>query len=205
MYARNTWDISIPLKAADVIKMATVPLNITITYNDNYFIEKQKNETVINLPVRLTGDLNIISCTVPNEVSKGAKARISATYENKGSENLYNVVMKVLTGDEQEAITTNLYSIAGGKKNTAEVYIECKDLGDIPVNIVFSYEDEKGEVYQSEEFVYNMTVVENEELKYDTDQLVASIGGVSTITYVLLAAIVVIVILILFIIKRRRR
>ncbi len=205
VYARNSWDITIPLKAAETIDLETIPLKITITYNDNHFIEKQTNEAMINLPVRLSGDLNLISCTVPETVSQGTKARISATYENKGSRNLYNVIMKVSAGEEVEPITTNLYSIGGGKKNTAEVYMDCKELGEIPITIMFTYEDEQGEVYQTEEFDYSIAVTEAGKSEFDDTEVVIIGGGVKTVTYVLMAAIVIIAILILFIIKRKRR
>lgn len=205
VYARNSWDITIPLKASENIKLTTIPLMITITYNDNYFIEKQKNEAMINLPVRLSGDLNLISCTVPEKVSQGTKARISATYENKGSKNLYNVVMTVIPPDIEGAVETNLYSIAGGKKNTAEIYMECEEAGEVPVDIIFTYENDQGEVFQTEAYKYEIMVTEPGVSELDDSNVTIVGGGVKAVTYILAAAIVIIAIMILFIIKGRRR
>lgn len=205
VYARNSWDITVPLKAAENINMAEVPLKVTITYNDNYFIEKQTNVAFINLPVRLSGDLNLVSASVPEGVLVGTKARISATYENTGSKNLYNITMKVTGDDSFEPITTNLYNIGGGKKNTAEVYIDCKEVGKIPVAISFSYEDDKGEAFETEEFLYNIDVVENSTAQLNGEDVAVIGGGVSGITFVLLAAIVITAILILFILRKKRR
>lgn len=205
VYARNSWDITIPLKASENIKLTTIPLLITITYNDNYFIDKQKNETRINLPVRLSGDLNLISCTVPEKVSQGTKARISATYENKGSKSLYNVIMTVIPPNAENAVETNLYSIVGGKQNTAEVYMECKEVGDLPVDVIFTYENEQGEVFQTEAYRYEITVTEPGVSELGDSDVTIVGGGVKAVTYILTAAIVIIAILILFIIKGRRR
>ena len=35
---------------------------------------------MINLPVRLTGALNVVTCGVPNTATRGTKARINTTY-----------------------------------------------------------------------------------------------------------------------------
>lgn len=203
VYARNSWDITVPLKAAENISAPEIPLKVTITYNDNYFIDKQTNVAFINLPVRLSGDLNLVSASVPESVSTGTKARISATYENTGSKNLYNVTMKVSGGEVFEPITADLYNIGGGEKNTAEVYIDCNEIGKIPIAISFTYEDDQGEVFETEEFLYNLSVIENSASEMNEVEVVG--GGVSMITFVLMAAIVIIAILILFILRKKRR
>ena len=185
--------------------MAEVPLKVTITYNDNYFIEKQANVAFINLPVRLSGDLNLVSASVPESASVGTKARISATYENTGSKNLYNIAMKVSGGEAFEPITANLYNIGGGEKNTAEVYIDCKETGKIPIAISFSYEDDQGEVFETEESLYNIDVIESSTAGLNGSEVAVIGGGVSGITFVLLAAIVITAILILFILRKKRR
>lgn len=205
VYARNSWDITVPLKAAENINMAEIPLKVTITYNDNYFVEKQTNVAFINLPVRLSGDLNLVSASVPESASVGTKARISATYENTGSKNLYNITMKVSGGEAFEPITANLYNIGGGEKNTAEVYIDCKEVGKIPIAISFAYEDDQGEVFETEESLYNISVTESSATDLNGAEVTVIGGGVSGITFVLLAAIVIIAILILFILRKRRR
>ncbi|MBQ3164413.1 MAG: hypothetical protein II992_02965 [Lachnospiraceae bacterium] len=202
IYARKNTEIKIPLKAADDISVDVIPLQFNVSYNDNYFIEKQDNDIEISLPVRLVGDLNVVASTVPKSVSKGTKARISLTYENTGSESLYNVILKTLVNDTWT--DTNLYSIGGGEKSTTEVYLDCQQAGDIVFSYYFVYEDEKGESYRTNIFSDNVQVVEaNAEL--NQEGTVAVDKGVDGMTFVILAAIVIVAIVILIVIKKRRR
>lgn len=202
IYARKNTEITIPLKAADDISSSVIPLRFNISYNDNYFIEKQDNDIELFLPVRLAGDLNIVSSTVPNSVSIGAKARISLTYENIGSESLYNVVLT--TSANGEEIETNLYSIGGGDKSATEVYLDCERTGTIPFTYYFSYEDENGEKYKTNIYSDTFQVVDsNTNLEQGNVTVVG--GGVSAMTFVILAAIVIVAIVILIVIKKKRR
>lgn len=205
VYARNSWDITIPLKAIDNIDLDTIPLKVTITYNDNYFIEKQVNYTMINLPVRLTGALNVVTCGVPNTTTRGTKARINTTYENNGTRALYNVTMNVSGGDAFSPISTNLYSIGGGDRKNAEVYLDCYEIGEMPIEIYFSYEDEQGEVYQTEKMQYKISVKEAGSSEFDNTEVVIVGGSVNSITFVLMAAIVIIAIVILLLVRKRYR
>lgn len=202
IYARKNTEITIPLKVADDISLSVIPLRFSISYNDNYFIEKQYNDMEIFLPVRLSGDLNVISSTVPNSVSLGAKARVSLTYENTGSEKLYNVILK--TSANGEVIETNLYNIVGGEKSTTEVYLDCQRIGEIPFSYYFVYEDENGERYETEIFADSFEVVDSNTNLMQGDVMVVG-GGVDVMTFVVLAAIVIVAIVILILIKKRRR
>ncbi len=206
IYARKNTQITIPLKAADEITSSVVPLSINITYNDNYFIEKQGNTLEIFLPVRLAGDLNVVSSSVPNTVSVGTKARISVTYENTGSKNLYNIELRVHSGDseEQESVT-NLYNLSGGAKSTAEVYLDCKNIGNVPISFYFIYEDENGEKYETGMISGNISVIESGSDVENGETVTIVGGGVSYLTYVLLALIVIVCIVILVVIRKRRR
>lgn len=206
IYARKNTQITIPLKATDEITSSVVPLSITITYNDNYFIEKQANKSEIFIPVRLAGDLNVVSSSVPNTVSVGAKARVSVTYENTGSKNLYNIELKVRSGyGETKENVTNLYNLSGGARSTAEVYLDCKDTGMIPISFYFTYEDENGETYETNNVSGNIRVVESGANMENEETVTIVGGGVSYLTFVLLASIVIVAIVILGVIKKRRR
>lgn len=205
IYARKNTEIVIPLKAMDDISSSVIPLQFNISYNDNYFIEKQDNDMEIYLPVRLKGDLKVVSSSVPNSVSVGAKARVSVTYENTGSVNLYNIVLKVKTKDsEAKEIDMNLYNLNGGEKTNAEVYIDCPNTGRIPVSFYFEYEDENGEVYKTDSVSHSFSVVE-QDAEVEMGSVTVVGGGVSFLTFILLAAIVIVAIMILFIIKKMRR
>lgn len=203
VYARNSWDITFRLKAKEKINVANIPVNVLITYNDNYFIEKQRNDTTINIPVKLSGDLKVENCSVPEEVTVGAKARISAKCQNIGMSKINNVVMNVKYGDEQTG-STNLYSIDGGSGTTAEIYINCIKNGELPVSVSFSYEDLEGMSYETEAMEYLINVKNNTGVDSEADIVIIG-GGVSVITFILLGAIVLMLLLILIILKRRRR
>ncbi len=202
IYARKNTEITIPLKAMDDISVDVIPLQFNISYNDNYFIEKQDNDIDISLPVRLAGDLNVIASTVPKSVSEGTKARISLTYENTGSEGLYNIILK--TSANGKVTETNLYSIGGGEKSTTEVYLDCQQIGNVPFSYYFVYEDEKGVMYRTEVFKDNFQVVESG-MKVNQGDIVTVDKGVNGMTFVILAAIVTVAIVILIVIKKRRR
>lgn len=202
IYARKNTEITIPLKAMDDISVDVIPLQFNISYNDNYFIEKQDNDIDISLPVRLAGDLNVIASTIPNSVSLGTKARISLTYENTGSESLYNVILKALINGAWTE--TNMYSIGGGEKSTTEVYVDCQQVGNIPFSYYFVYEDEKGETYRTNIFNDNFDVVESN-MEVEQGTIVTVDKGVNGMTFVILAAIVIVAIVILIVIKKRRR
>lgn len=205
IYARNNTQVTLKFKAAEDVKLSVIPLIVRVTYNDNYFIEKQLNEAELFLPVRLAGDLNVVSSSVPSDVSVGAKARVSVTYENTGSQNLYNIMLNVTTYDgEMKETSTNLYNLSGGAKKTAEVYLDCNNVGNIPISFYFVYEDENGEKYETSTVSKNIKVVEATNAN-DKESVTIVGGGVSVLTFVLLAAIVVVAIGILGVIKKRRR
>lgn len=203
VYARNSWDVTLHLKAESNIDIAAVPMLVTITYNDNYYIEKQKNESMISLPVKLNGALNVVSSTVTESVMKGAKARLFVKYENTGINKLNNVQLNVNYG-EDSTISKNLYSIEGGKNATAEVYIDCKEEGKLPVTLSFTYENEDGISFETDKLEY-ITNVTNEEAVADDTEVVVINGGVNIFTFILLGAIAITIIIILILLRERRR
>ena len=204
VYARNSWDITFKLQAAKEIKEAIIPLKVFITYNDNKFFDRQVTETYIYLPVKLSGNFNVYNVSIPENVAIDTKARIALDYENTGTGSLKNIKMNVSGDDTFESYTTNLFSMSGGTKNTAEVFVDCNKIGQIPITIQFSYEDENGKVYQMEPNTYNINVVPQTQSELGDDTVVIN-GGVSILTFVILAAIIVIAMIILFIIKNRER
>lgn len=201
VYSRNTKDISFTLKAEKNISISELPLLITITYNDNYYVDKQKNEANINVPIKANGDLKVSSCTVPDEVTAGTKARVSATYENTGLNNLSSVTMNVTYGKGMVA-QNELYTVSGGEQSIAEVYLECTDTGSFPICVWFSYEDENGETYTTDELYYTILVTEGEQesnvnLDYENQ--------IRTIQLVLIGLIAVVLLIIIINVKGRRR
>lgn len=206
IYARNNTEITIPLQASDDIVLGVIPLEFTISYNDNYFIEKQINDMEIFLPVRLVGDLNIVSSSFPNSVSVGAKARIIVTYENTGSKNLYNVKLKVVANGKQgEELVTELYDINGGAKNTAEVYLDCKNIGNIPISFYFTYEDDNGETYETSTISQSIIVVDSTANDVSEDSITPVVGEENSGLRVALACIISVAIVILLLLNKRRR
>lgn len=204
VYARNTWDITFKLKAAKEIEEAVIPLNVYITYNDNKFFDRQINDTYIYIPVKLSGNLNIYNVTVPENAVIETKSRIAIDYENTGTGTLKNIVMNVDGGELFEPYTTNLYSLNGGTRSTAEIFVDCQKVGDIPITVSFSYEDEDGKVYETEATTYTIKVVPQTG-NAGVDDVIIVNGGVSILTFVIMAAIVVIAMIILFILKNRER
>lgn len=160
IYARSTTEVNIRLKAAQKITSDIVPVEFTITFNDDHYVEKQYNNTTLYLPVRTTGDLDVVSCTVPEHAGVGTKARVSASYRNTGSGKLSNVMMKVTAADQVQNVS--LYNLDGGSKNVAEAYLDCNALGEMPVKVSFTYENDKGEVFETKDYAYRIDVVEND-------------------------------------------
>lgn len=204
VYARNSTTITIPMHAEDNINKSRLPLEITISYNDNYFIEKQLNTTQIYIPVRQEADLSVTSCTVPENVSIGTKARIAVTYENLGTKQLDNIQMYTVTTDPSNPIVTKLYNLSGGNSNTAEVYITCDETGTLPVRISFTYEEESGNSYESDVLSYKINVNDVDDGSSDLDVQVIG-GGVSIYTFILLVLIIIIAFIMLIVLKKRRR
>lgn len=202
VYARNFTEITIPMQASESITDSVIPLEVEISYNDNYFIEKQYNSTILYLPIKMSGDLNVVSCSVPDTSTVGTKARISVSYENTGLKNLNNIQLHVIKNDEED-ITTDLYSLSGSSTSTSDVYIECSEVGDMSISVYFTYQDDKGEVYETQEQEYTLSV---HSVGSDAaDDVLVVDEGINYFTFVVMAAIVVVAFMILLILRKRKR
>ncbi len=203
IYARNYTTITIPMQASETITDSAVPIEITITYNDNYFVEKQSNSTILYLPIKMSGNLNVISCSVPESSSTGTKARVSVSYENTGLKSLSNIQLHVVTQDGADLVT-DLYSLSGGSTNSADIYLECSEKGNMPVCVYFTYQDDTGEAFETDEQSYTIRVVESNE--DENGQKVVVVGSkVDYFTFILMAAIIAVAFVILVTLKKRRR
>ena len=120
------------------------------------------NTTRIALPVEHAKVLTVIGYSVPETTRAGTKTSFSASYENTGVENLYNIKMN-LNGSSLEApIKINLNSLTAGTKSYAEAYLEFSILGEQEIDINFTYEDEEGNVYVTPKETFQINVTEDE-------------------------------------------
>lgn len=204
VYARNYTEVTIPMTASESITESVIPIDVTITYNDNYFIEKQSNSSItLYLPVKTAGSLNVVSCSVPETASIGTKARISVVFENTGLKSLNNIQLHVSAQDGTDMVT-ELYSMMGGSTNSSDVYLECLQQGDIPVKIYFTYQDDTGENFETDEQSYTVRVVEDVQ-DADSREVVVVGSRVDYVTFILLAAIIAVAFVILVTLRKRRK
>lgn len=203
VYARNTWDITFKLQAAKEINTTVFPIKIHITYNDNKFFDKQINDTYLYLPVKVNGDLNITNVSIPQNTEIDTKARVAIDYENNGIGTLKNIKMNVSGDTGFEEYTTNLYSLNGGSKGNTEIFVDCNRLGEIPITVSFTYEDQNDVSYETAPITYKINVIPQNG-NTENDVVVVN-GGVSILTFIILAAIIVIIIIILITINNKKR
>lgn len=143
------------------IETTTTELILDMVYTDgtgaNYV-----NTTKISIPVEHPKVLSVIGYTVPETTRVGTKTSFSATYENTGVENLYNIKMN-LNGSSLEApVKINLNSLTAGTKSYAEAYLEFSTLGEQEIDVNFTYEDEEGNVYVTLNETFKINVTEDE-------------------------------------------
>lgn len=204
VYARNSWDITFRLHASEEIKQKTVPLSVVVTYNDNYFSVAQSNTATIYLPTKVKGDLNVTNCLAPEKAVKGTKARVKAEYENIGLEKLSNLSMHVkdIAGNEMTGV--ELYTLLGGEKGSAEAYLDCTEVGEKSIAVCFTYEDENGDFFETMSYDFDIEVTEGQSSGVGNASMIIT-GGVTCLTFILLAAIVMVLLMIIINLKNRTR
>ena len=155
----------ITLIASKDISDKEIPINVILTYTDNYSTANQQ-QLVATLPVSSSGNLSLNSLDVPSAMHIGKNNRLSVSYRNNGLSPINNVVLH-LSGDTINAQDITLGSIGSNASITNDVYVEFLKLGQQTVKVNFSYTDSDGYVKETEPVDYSFDVKDFEATQND--------------------------------------
>ncbi len=181
------------LEATKDISTENVPLTLSINFADESAYENN-NDVQLQIPVKMQGVLMIQNYSLPSEIYVGTKARVSATYENAGIENLDDITMTVTGEGLAEPVVQNLVSLSGGDKNYTETYVEFNKAGEQKIQIDFSYKDASGTVHNIGEKEFSVQVKDNTQTQPNPTQQEESAPGnfwVSILERVIVFAVIV--------------
>lgn len=198
-------NIEIKLKAAKQIKGDVVPVVFQMIYADEMKVDNL-NTTTLSLPISTSGTLNIQSFSVADQAKIGTKARISATYENTGSDEISNITLHVTgsgLGADKEFKFDNL---GGGEKNYAEAYIDFNSMGTQAISMSFTYDDAEGVTHETEIETFNVQVSLASNVN-GTDITTGVISGspASLVLYVVLGGAILVLIIIIIVLYRKSK
>lgn len=150
-------EVAIKLKVASKIESESIPIVFHIVYADEKK-EDNINETTLYLPVSTSGSLSVQNISVVDQATIGTKARISATYENTGEDEISNITLHVTGSNFASAKEFKFDNLGGGEKNYAEAYIDFNSVGTQKINVSFTYEDLEGITHETEIVSYDVQV-----------------------------------------------
>lgn len=149
--------IKFRLKASEEIKTDAVMLTFTITFADEEFTNNSNTITVM-IPVEQTSQLEIQAVSVPENAVIDSKTRVRVTYKNSGSEDLYNIVMKIDGISLEEPQQVSLGTLSSSKVNYVETYVKFASIGKKEAEISFTYEDIKGNKFNTKAYKVSLQV-----------------------------------------------
>ena len=159
-------DGEITLIASKDIADKEIPLNIYLSYTDNYSTANQQ-QLVTTLPVSSSGKLSLSSLDVPSTLYVGSNNRLSVVYRNNGLSTINDVVLH-LNGDTINQQDITLGSIGSNSSSTSDVYVEFLKSGQQIVKVNFSYTDSDGLTKETDPVDYSFDV-KNFEKKVNSD------------------------------------
>ena len=194
----------ITLIASKDISTKELPLNINMSYTDNYNTVNQQ-QLIATLPVSSSGNLSISSLDVPSSMHIGGNNRLSVSYRNNGLSPINNVVLH-LSGDTINAQDITLGSIGSNASVTNDVYVEFLELGQQIVKVNFSYIDSEGYLKETEPVDYSFDVKDFESTQNDEYAMYMARRNIMN-RYLTLGVlgVCVIVLLIAFILVRKEK
>ena len=134
-----------------------VKLSMNIKYRTSSGGE-ESNELNILLPVTQECVLDIKNVSLADNVKLGADSLVSLVYANTGISSVYNVVMHIQGEIPDDQKTSKIGNVGTGAQQAIDYYITLQKEGKQVVKINFTYEDEDGNEYSTEEKEYTIYV-----------------------------------------------
>lgn len=137
------------------------PKTYTLTVNFEYEDAKGTEYTateLLGINVKQVTELQIDDFTIPETVEQGMPVTVGFNYYNTGKVTLNNVMIKVEGNVDCQNKSTYIGNMESGSSDYFETTFTPYDTGEVPVSIIFSYEDPSGEtVEQRRDMIMTVT------------------------------------------------
>lgn len=156
-------EVTLLLRAKDTLVDETVTCSIELSFinaEEEEETEEFSSFMVINLPVSQEF-LKIERVYIPQTATLNSKTRVSVTYTNINSEEIYNVQMR-LNGAGFEEKWIDVGTILNASSKNQEIYLEFDRLGEQSINIDFLFEDVEGNILKTRAQTYDINILEQE-------------------------------------------
>lgn len=144
-----------------------VKLSMTIKYRVPLGGE-ESNELDILLPVTQECVLDIKNVSLADNVKLGADSLVSLVCANTGISSVYNVVMHIQGEIPNNQKTSKIGNISTEAQQAIDYYITIQKGGKQTIKINFTYEDEDGNEYSTEEKEYSVYVEDTVTMEPDS-------------------------------------
>ena len=158
----------VKLMASKNITEDEIVVYLTLDYTDNYARDNRSTFTAV-LPVSTSGKLNIDNVEMPISAHVGGNNRIKVSYSNNSLSAINDLVLHIEAADMEEQ-TVNLGSVGKGSSLTSDVYAEFATAGDQNVNMIFTYSDDSGQEYESDNMSYSISVEDYDDSEQQNDR-----------------------------------
>lgn len=197
--------VTVKFNSASEIDVASIDLTMNISYYDD-LVGQGVNQTVLQIPVKQDSVLVIQSYSIPINAITGTKARVNATLENTGIDELYNVKMTI-TGDGMDNVVSDIGTMGANSKKQQEAYIEFNEAGTHNVTITYTYEDSKGQQFEvvTEPSAVEVTKSQLQSTEQNNNVVNNSANGIEMWQIVVIAAIIIVGVFIIVIVKKQKR
>lgn len=197
--------VTVKFNSASEIDVATIDLAMNISYYDD-IAGAGSNQTVLQIPVKQDSVLVVQSYSIPANAVTGTKARVNATLENTGIDELYNVKMTI-TGDGMADVVSDIGTMVANSKKQQEAYIEFTEEGTHNVTITYTYEDSKGQQYEVVTDPSTVEVKKSQTQTSDQNNNVVNnnVNSIEKWQIAVIAAIIVVGAFIIVIVKKQKR
>lgn len=164
-------DVVMHLQAASTLEAYNVDYHVNIAYGEGN--RDLQNEAVIQIPIGQESSLMVLSYSVADNTTVGAKTRISVNYKNVGLEELNDVVMHVNVDGMTEQ-KSEIGNIAAGEENNKETYFSFAKPGEQEVTIFLTYKDTTGTQCYTQNISAKVEVTESDSLGGDSTLLLGT-------------------------------
>lgn len=138
--------VELPMTVADKVSNYLVTVNFVLDYANSISGSVTASSSIV-LPIYINNTMNISSLSVARASILGSKSLISVVYSNTGANELRNIIMH-LEGDipeTQKAVSLGDLKVNG--QGIRDYYVNFNQEGEQKLAISFTYEDEKGAIY----------------------------------------------------------
>lgn len=122
--------------------------NITIKFTYDYFVngERKSGESseIIPIPISQTDSFKAFVSEPPEDLMQDGEEVLTMTYLNSGRSTLYNVTTEIQGDIQKPSQLKYIGNIESGKTATHDFDIMPKTAGELPLEIIYNYEDING-------------------------------------------------------------